>query len=70
MKAIKITIILEQPNFDPYSEEIARELLGSQHCFGVYRSFKQDNVTFEETDLYPGNINFNDKGSRSFSNKK
>lgn len=70
MKAIKITIIMEQPNFDPYSEEIARNLLGSQDCFGVYSSFTQDNVTFEEIELHPGNINFNDKGSRSFSNKK
>lgn len=44
---------MEQPNFAPHSEEVARDLLGSHHCFGVYKSFTQDNVTFEEIETGP-----------------
>lgn len=51
-KQIKITIILDQP-LNEYAESIGRELLGSQHCFGVYSSFSQERVTYEEIDSTP-----------------
>lgn len=54
MKAIKITIIMEQPNFAPHSEEIARDIL--REHFGVYPSFKPENVTFEEIEVTPDKV--------------
>lgn len=48
-KQTKITIILDQP-MNEFAEDIGRELLGQRLCFGVYSSFDQSRVTFEEID--------------------